>query len=114
MASLLAGLCTQVKAPHCVQPEEHSAWPEVPTTGEPIRSQLRVPAVGTHRQQTKEAMVDETLSPLFPIPTVPPSPDILQELSDQGPGAQLQVSVDLTKMIAVFAQDYLDICDREL
>ena len=68
MTSLLADLCHQVKAPHSVQPETHSAWPEVPTTGEPIRSHLRVPAAGTDWDQTKEAMVDETLSSLFPNP----------------------------------------------
>ena len=47
MTSLLAGLCHQVKTPHSYQPEEHSAWPEVPTTGEPIRSLQRVRAAGT-------------------------------------------------------------------
>ena len=47
MTSLLAGLCHQVKAPHSVQREKHSAWPEVPMTGEPIKSLLRVPAAGT-------------------------------------------------------------------
>ena len=114
MTCLLAGLRHQAKAPHSVQPEKHSAWPEVPTTGEPIRLQLRVPAAGADWDQTKEAMVDETLSSLFPTPTVLPSPDIQQELSDQGPAAQLQVSGDLTKMIAVFAEDWLDIGDQEL
>ena len=103
MTFLLAGLCHQVKAPYSVQPERHSAWPEVPTTGEPIGSHVRVPAAGTDWDQTKEAMVGETLSSLFPTPTVLPSPDIRQEPSDQGPAAQLQVSWDLTKMIAVFA-----------
>ena len=114
MTSLLAGLCHQVKAPHSVQPEKHSAWPEVPTTGEPIGSHLRVPAARTDWDQTKEAMIDETLSSLFPTPTVLPSPDIRQKPSDQGPAAQLQVSGDLTKMIAVFAEDWLDIGDQEL
>ena len=114
MTSLLAGLCHQVKEPDSVQPEKHSAWPEVPTTGEPIRLQLRVPAAGTDWDQTKEAMVYETLSSLFPTPTVLPSPDIRQEPSDQGPAAQLRVSGDLTKMIAVFAEDWLDIGDQEL
>ena len=37
-----------------------------------------------------------------------------QEPSDQGPAAQSQVSGDLTKMIAVFAKDWLDIGDQEL
>ena len=114
MASLLAGLCHQAKVPHSVQPEKHSAWPEVPTTGEPIGSHPRVPAAGTDWDQTKEAMVNETLSSLFLTPTVLPSPDIRPELSDQGPAAQLQVSGDLTRMIAVFAEDWLDIGDREL
>ena len=114
MTSLLAGLCHQVKAPHSVQPEKNSAWPEVPGTGEPIRSHLRVPAAGTDWDQTKEAMVDETLSSLFPTPPLLPSPDIRQEPSDQGPAAQLQVSGDLTKMIAVFARNWLDIGDQEL
>ena len=114
MTSLLAGLCHQVKAPHSVQPEKHSAWSEVPTTGEPIRSLPSVPAPGTDWDQTKEAMVDETLSSLFPTPTVLPSPDIRQEPSDQGSAAQLQVSGDLMKMIAVFAEDPLDIGDQEL
>ena len=59
-------------------------------------------------------MVDETLPSLFPTPTVLPSPDIRQEPSDQVPAAQLQVSGDLTKMIAVFAEDWLDIGDQEL
>ena len=66
MTSLLPGLCHQVKAPHPVQPEKHSAWPEVPTTGEPIGSHLRVLAAGTDCDQTKEAMVDEILSSPFP------------------------------------------------
>ena len=114
MTSLLAGLCHQVKAPHSVQPEKPSAWPEVPTTGEPIGSHLRVPAAGTDWDQTKEAMVDETLSSLFPTPTVLPFPDIRQDPSDQGPPAQLQVSEDLTKAIAVFAEDWLDIGDQEV
>ena len=82
MTSLLAGLCYQVKAAHSVQTEKHSAWPEAPTIVEPIRWQLRVRAAGTDWNQTKETMVDETLSSLFPIPTVLPSPDILQEQSD--------------------------------
>ena len=114
MTSLLAGLCHQAKAPRSVQPEKHSAWPEVPTTGEPIGSHLRVPAAGTDLDQTKGAMVDETLSSLFPTPTVLPSPDIRQEPSDQGPAAQLQVSGDLTKIMAVFAEDGRDIGDQEL
>ena len=100
--------------PHSVQPEKHSAWPEVPTTGELIRSLPRVPAAGTDWDQTKDAMVDETCSCLFPTPTVLPSPDIRQELSGQGPAAQLHVSGDLTKMIAVFAEDRLDIGDQEV
>ena len=86
----------------------------MPTTGEPIGSRLRVPAAGTDWHQTKEAMVDETLSSLFPTPTVLPPPDIRQEPSDQGPAAQLQVSGDLTKMIAVFAEDWLDIGNQEI
>ena len=114
MTSLLAGLCHQVKAPHSVQPEKHSAWPEVPTTGEPIRLQLRVLAAGTDWDQIKEAMVDEAPSSVFPTPTVLPSPVIRQVPSDQGPAAQLQVSGDLTKIIAVFAEDWLDIGDQEL
>ena len=112
MTSLLAGLCHQVKDPHLVQPEKHSAWFEVPTPGEPLRLHLRVPAAGTDWDQTKEAMVDETLSSPFPTPPVPPSPDIWQEPSDQGPAAQLQVSGDFTKMIAVFAEGWLDIGGR--
>ena len=59
-------------------------------------------------------MVDETLSSLFSAPPVLPSPDIRQEPSGQGPAAQLQVSGDLTKMIAVFAEDWPDIGDQEL
>ena len=114
MRSLLAGLCHHLKGPHSVQPEKHSAWPEVPTTGEPIRSLLRVLAAGTDWDQTKEVMVGEALSSLFPIPTALPSPDILQALCDQGPAAQLQVSGDLTKMIAVFAKDWLDIGYQKL
>ena len=114
MTSLLAGLCHQVKATHAVQPEKDSAWPEVPTTGEPIGSHLRVLAAGTDCDQTKEAIVDKTASSLFPTPTVLPSPDIWQEPSDQGPAAKLQVSGNLTKMIAVFAEDWLDIGDQEL
>ena len=82
MTSLLAGLCLQMKAPHSVRPEKHSAWPEVPTTGESIRSQLRVPAAGTDWDQTNEAMVDEALSCVLHTSTVLPSPDIQQELSD--------------------------------
>ena len=76
-----------------------------PSAGEPIRLQLRVPAAGTDWDLTKEAMFDETLSSLFSAPTVLPSPDIRQEPSDQGSAAQLQISGDLTKMIAVFAED---------
>ena len=114
MTSLLAGLCHQVEAPVSVQPEKHSAWPEVLTTGEPIRLQLRVPAAVTDWEQTKEAMVDDTLSSLFPTPTVLPSSDIRQEQFDQGPAAQLQVSGDLTKMIAFFAEDWLESGDQEL
>ena len=91
MTSLLAGLCPQVTAPHSVQPEKHSAWPEVRTTGELIRSHLRVPAASTDWDQTKEAMVDETPSSLFPTPPVLPSRDVWQEPSDQGSAAQLQV-----------------------
>ena len=112
MTSLLAGLCHQGQAAHSVQPGKNSAWPELPTTGEPIRWQLRVPAPSTDWDQIKEAMVDETLPPSYS--TVLPLPDILQELSDQGPAAQLQVSADLTKMIAVSAEDLLDIGDQEL
>ena len=114
MTSLLAGLCHQAKGPHSVLPEKHSALPEVPTTGEPSRLQLRVPAPGTDWDQTKQEMVDEILSSLFSTPSVLPSPDIRQEPPDQGPAAQLQVSRDLTKMIAVFAEDWLDIGDREV
>ena len=72
MTSLLAGLCHHVKAPHFVKLQKHSGWPEVATPGEPSRSLLRVTAAGTDWEQTKEAMVTETLSPLFPIPTVLP------------------------------------------
>ena len=97
----LAGLYHLMKAPQSVEQEKHSAWPEVPTTGEPIRSQPGVLAVGIGWDQTKGAMVDETLSSFFPIATVPPSPDILQEPFHQGPAAQLQVSGDLTKLIAM-------------
>ena len=114
MTFLLAGLCHQVKAPHSVQPKKHSAWPEVQTTAEPIRRPPRVPAAGTNWDQAKEAMVDKTLSSLFPTTPVVSSPDIRQEPSDQGPAAQLQVSGDLTKMIAVFAEDWLDIGDQEI
>ena len=59
-------------------------------------------------------MVHKTLSSLFSTPTVLPSPDIWQEPTDQGPAAQSEVSGDVTKMIAVFAEDWLDIGDREL
>ena len=59
-------------------------------------------------------MIVETLSSLFPTPTVLPSPDIRQEPLNQGPAAQLQVSGDLTNMIAVFAGDLLDIGDQQL
>ena len=114
MTSLLAGLWHQVKAPHSVHPEKHSAWPEVPTTGEPFRSSLRVPAAGINCDQTKEAMVDGALSSLVPTPTVFPSPDIRQEPLEKGPATRLQVSGDLTKRIAVFAKDWLDIGDQEL
>ena len=114
MISLLAGVCHQVKACHSVQPHKHSAWLAVPTTVEPIERPLSVLAAGTDWDRTKEAMVDETLSSLFPIPIVLPSPDVLQEPSDQGPAAQLRVSSYLTKMIAVFAEDWLDFGDQEL
>ena len=59
-------------------------------------------------------MVDETLSSLFPIPTVLPSPNVLQEASDQGPATKLQVSGDWTTMIAVSAEDWLDNGDKGL
>ena len=59
-------------------------------------------------------MVEETLSAFFSIPTVLPSRDILQQQSNQGPTAQLEVSVNLTKMIAVFGKDPLNIGDQEL
>ena len=75
---------------------------------------MRVLAAGTDWDQTKEAMVDETLSSPFPTPTVLHSPDIRREPSDQGPAAQLQVSQDMTKMIAVFAEDWMDVGDQEL
>ena len=114
MMSLLAGLCHQMKAHHSAPPEKHSAWPEVQTSGEPIRLQLRVPAAGTGLDETKEAMVDEIVSSLFPTPTVLPSPEIRQEPSDQGRAAQLQVSGDLTKMIAVFAEGWLDSGEQEV
>ena len=114
MTSLLADLCHQVKAAHEVEPEKHTAWPEVSMSGQPIRLQLGVPAAGTHWDQTKETMVDETLSSLSSIPTVLPPPDIRQEPSDQGPAVQLHISGELTKMIAVFAEDGLDIGDQDL
>ena len=74
----------------------------------------RVPAAGTDWVQTKDALVDETLSSLFAIPTVLTPPYIFEVPSDQVPAAQLQISGDLTKMIAVFAEVWQDIGDQEL
>ena len=91
MTSLLAGLCCQVKAPQSAQPEK----PEVPTTGEPCRCSVRVLSAVTDCDRTKEVMVDNIPSFFFPFPF-----PIQPEPSDQGPAAQLQVSGDLTKMIA--------------
>ena len=95
MTSLLAGLCCQVKAPQSAQPEK----PKVPTTGEPCRCSVRVLAAVTDCDRTKEVMVDDIPSFFFPFPF-----PIQPEPSDQGPAAQLQVSGDLTKMIAACAR----------
>ena len=95
VTSLLAGLCYQVKAPQSAQPEK----PEVPTTGEPCRCSVRVLAALLDCDRTKEAMFDNIHSFLFPFP-LPIQPDP----SDQVPAAQLEVSGDLTKMIAACAR----------
>ena len=95
MTSSLAALCCQVKAPQSAQPEKL----EVPTTGEPCRCSVRVLAAVLDCDRTKEAMVDDIHSFLFsfPFPTQP-------EPSDQCHAAQLQVSGDLTNMIAACAR----------
>ena len=98
MTSLLAALCCQVKAPQSAQPEK----PEVPTTSEPFRGSVRVLAAVNNCDRTKEGMVDDIHCFLFSFPAVLSSPDIQPEPSDQSPAAQLQVSGDLTKMIAAF------------
>ena len=95
MMSPLAGLCCQVKASQSAQPEK----PEVPTTGEPCRCSVWVLAAVMDCDRTKEAMVDDINSFLFPFPF-----PIQPEPSDQGPAAQLQVFGDLTKMIAACAR----------
>ena len=51
---------------------------------------------------------------LFGIPTVLRAPDTPQQPSDQGPAAKLQVARDLTKMIAVFAEDWMGVVDPEV
>ena len=91
MTFLLAGLCCQVKAPQSAEPEK----PEVPTTSEPCRCSVRVLAAVLDCDRTKEAMVHDIHSFLFPFPF-----PIQPELSDQSHATQLQVSGDLTKMIA--------------
>ena len=93
--SLLAGLCCQVKAPQSAQPGK----PEVPTTGEPCCCSVRVLPAVLDCDRTKEPMVDDIHSFLFPFPF-----PIQPEQSDQGPAAQLQVPGDLTKMIAACAR----------
>ena len=95
MTSLFDGLCYQVKAPQSTQPEK----PELPTTSEPFSCSVRVLAAVTDCERTKEAMVDDIHSLPFPFPF-----SIRPEPSDQGPGAQLQVYGDLTKMIAACAR----------
>ena len=50
------------------------------------------------------------LSPLYSLPMI----SCKSRLIKVGPAAQLQVSGDLTKMIDVFAEDWLDMCDQEL
>ena len=95
MTPLLAGLCYQVKAPQSAQPEK----PEVPTTSEPFSCSVRVLAAATNSDRTKEVMVDAIPSFFFPSPF-----PIQPEPSDQSPAARLQVSGDLTKMIAACAR----------
>ena len=95
MNSLLAGLCCQVKAPQSAEPES----PEVPTTTEPFSCSVRVLAAVTDCDRSKEVMVDDIPSFFFPVPL-----PIQPEPSDQGTAAQLQVSGDLTKMIAACAR----------
>ena len=93
-------VCCHVKALQSPQPEK----PEVPTTSEPFPFSLQFVAAVTDCHRTKEAMVDDILSFLFPFRTVLSSSDILLEPSDQGPAAQLQVPGDLTKMVTALAR----------
>ena len=81
MASLLAGLWCQVKAPQSTQPEN----PEVPTMAEPFCCSVQVLAAVTDCDRTKEAIVDDIHSFFFAFPTVLSPSDILQEPSNQGP-----------------------------
>ena len=78
MTSLLAGLCCQVKVPLSAQREKA----EVPTTIEPFSCCVRVLAAVTDCDGTKEAMVDDNHSFLFPSQTVLSSPDIQIEPFD--------------------------------
>ena len=64
MTSLLPGLCCQVKVPQSAHPEK----PEVPTTSEPFSCSVWVLAAVTDCDRTKEAMVDDLPSFVFPFP----------------------------------------------